>query len=293
MCSSSGHGHFSRAVITRWVELPVVAGIRFAMVAASIAVCGFEHGVRQISALGLTRSPATRACRHDAEPTFMLAGRDRRVVADGVHSRYSAGWPPRGPLCARQRPQSFWARLPFDIRTSGVDPRRNRCGSPTGLPDWPHRPRSPRCGSRSHSRSPRNTAPASTRMRPARGSGMHLHKVVLARALRLAADAPLDARASCIGSSPTTPAANVLSGRPTAAGGRYSGTALVGASPELLVARDGDQVTCRPFAGSAPRSADPDADAATGAALAASAKNRHEHQLVVDADARGTATRCA
>ncbi len=52
-----GHGHFSRAVITRWVELPLSEGIRFAMVAASIAVCGFEHGVRQISALGLTGFP--------------------------------------------------------------------------------------------------------------------------------------------------------------------------------------------------------------------------------------------
>jgi broad specificity phosphatase PhoE len=49
-----GHGHFSRAVLTRWVELEISEGIRFAMVAASIAVCGFEHGVRQISALGLT-----------------------------------------------------------------------------------------------------------------------------------------------------------------------------------------------------------------------------------------------
>jgi len=49
-----GHGHFSRAMVTRWVELPISEGIRFAMVAASIAVCGHEHGVRQISALGLT-----------------------------------------------------------------------------------------------------------------------------------------------------------------------------------------------------------------------------------------------
>jgi broad specificity phosphatase PhoE len=49
-----GHGHFSRAVLTRWVELQISEGIRFAMVAASIAVCGYEHGVRQISALGLT-----------------------------------------------------------------------------------------------------------------------------------------------------------------------------------------------------------------------------------------------
>jgi probable phosphoglycerate mutase len=48
------HGHFSRAVITRWVELPLIDGSRFGMITASIAVCGFEHGVRQLRALGLT-----------------------------------------------------------------------------------------------------------------------------------------------------------------------------------------------------------------------------------------------
>ncbi|MBS1694325.1 MAG: acid phosphatase [Actinobacteria bacterium] len=52
-----GHGHFSRSVITRWIELPLSEGIRFAMVAASIAVCAFEHGVRQVSALALTGYP--------------------------------------------------------------------------------------------------------------------------------------------------------------------------------------------------------------------------------------------
>lgn len=52
-----GHGHFSRAVITRWIEQPVYEGIRFAMPAVSIAVCGFEHGVRQLGALGLTGHP--------------------------------------------------------------------------------------------------------------------------------------------------------------------------------------------------------------------------------------------
>jgi broad specificity phosphatase PhoE len=49
-----GHGHFSRALITRWVELPVSEGLRFAMIAASIAVCGWEHGERQLTVLGLT-----------------------------------------------------------------------------------------------------------------------------------------------------------------------------------------------------------------------------------------------
>ncbi|WP_163797578.1 acid phosphatase [Mycolicibacterium sediminis] len=49
-----GHGHFSRAMLARWVQLPVPEGIRVSMAAASIAVCGFEHGIRQITALGLT-----------------------------------------------------------------------------------------------------------------------------------------------------------------------------------------------------------------------------------------------
>jgi probable phosphoglycerate mutase len=49
-----GHGHFSRSVMTRWMELPIAEGIRVSMAAASIAVCAFEHGVRQIAALGLT-----------------------------------------------------------------------------------------------------------------------------------------------------------------------------------------------------------------------------------------------
>lgn len=49
-----GHGHFSRSVLTRWIEQPLYEGIRFSMAAASLAVCGFEHGVRQITALGLT-----------------------------------------------------------------------------------------------------------------------------------------------------------------------------------------------------------------------------------------------
>lgn len=56
-----GHGHFSRAVITRWLELPLVEGSRFAMTTASIAVCGYEHQVRQVAALGLTCAPQSVA----------------------------------------------------------------------------------------------------------------------------------------------------------------------------------------------------------------------------------------
>lgn len=50
-----GHSHFSRAVIARWVELPLVEGARFQMASGSTAVCGFEHAVPTVAALGLTR----------------------------------------------------------------------------------------------------------------------------------------------------------------------------------------------------------------------------------------------
>lgn len=51
------HGHFSRSVITRWVEQPLREGARYGFGTASVAVCGFEYGLRQLSALGLTSLP--------------------------------------------------------------------------------------------------------------------------------------------------------------------------------------------------------------------------------------------
>ncbi|MCV7193190.1 isochorismate synthase [Mycolicibacterium brumae] len=113
--------------------------------------------------------------------------------------------------------------------------------------------------------------------------GGPLQKVVLARALRLSAHDR--------GWDPETVLRRLLAADPgaygyltdlSAADGPYRGTTLVGASPELLVARRGDRVSCRPFAGSAARDADPVVDAANAAMLADSAKDRHEHALVVE-----------
>lgn len=61
------------------------------------------------------------------------------------------------------------------------------------------------------------------------------------------------------------------------------GHAFLGASPELLVGVQGAQMETMGLAGSAPRGATPEEDAAYGAALLASSKDRHEHSLVVDA----------
>ena len=63
---------------------------------------------------------------------------------------------------------------------------------------------------------------------------------------------------------------------------RYSIDAFVGASPELLVAREGDLVTSLPLAGTTPRTGDPSTDARLAAALRASEKNQIEHRVVID-----------
>ena len=65
-------------------------------------------------------------------------------------------------------------------------------------------------------------------------------------------------------------------------GWQIGGTAFVGASPELLVARRGDRVVSHPHAGSAGRGEGDEDDRAVGAALMASAKDRSEHAVVVD-----------
>ncbi len=62
----------------------------------------------------------------------------------------------------------------------------------------------------------------------------------------------------------------------------YAGRWLIGASPELLVRREGPVVTCHPYAGSVPRQADPAADAAAAEKLLGSAKDLAEHAFVVD-----------
>jgi anthranilate synthase component 1 len=58
--------------------------------------------------------------------------------------------------------------------------------------------------------------------------------------------------------------------------------ALVGSSPEVLVRIEDRDVTVRPIAGTRPRGADGDADAALAAELAADPKERAEHLMLVD-----------
>ncbi|MCV7348422.1 isochorismate synthase [Mycolicibacterium rhodesiae] len=216
-----------------------------------------------------------------ALPSFVLSGPAGTVVAEGIRTGYDDVAAAAAAL-ADGSADVLVGALPFDIRS------RTALLTPTtvtfrdALPSWSTAPlpavrveamlpAPAEHRARIRAALDRLTAPESA-----------LQKVVLARALRLVADGPLDARAILDRLVAADAEACAYLADLSVAGGDHAGTALVGASPELLVARSGEVVTCQPFAGSAPRSADPQTDAANGAALAESGKNRHEHQLVVD-----------
>lgn len=61
------------------------------------------------------------------------------------------------------------------------------------------------------------------------------------------------------------------------------GSVLIGASPELLLRKDGNSFSSLPLAGSAPRQADDELDREAGNRLLVSEKDRHEHYLVTQA----------
>ena len=67
---------------------------------------------------------------------------------------------------------------------------------------------------------------------------------------------------------------------------------FVGASPELLVAREGDRVWSEPLAGTAPRHDVPGSGPEQASSLLSSPKDREEHRLVVEAVAEGLAGYC-
>jgi isochorismate synthase len=217
----------------------------------------------------------------DPEPPFALCGPTGTLVADGVRAQYCDVTAAQAALRSGANSIVLGA-LPFDVSRPAALLAPEAVRRTEALPDWPARPLP----------SVRITAtlpaPADHRDRISRARDRlaapddPLHKVVLARALQLSADEALDARIILRRLVDADPTAYGYLVDLTPAGDDYVGAALVGASPELLVARSGNHVVCQPFAGSAPRAADPDVDAAHGAALAASAKDRHEHQLVID-----------
>ncbi|MDT5337763.1 MAG: isochorismate synthase [Mycobacterium sp.] len=214
------------------------------------------------------------------EPSFVLAGRDGVVIAEGVATAYPALDDARAALASGEAPIILGA-LPFDVTRPTALMRPEHFRFAETLPDRDQREMPAVRITETVPDPAEHRTRIATALERLRDPDCALHKVVLARALRLAADGALDVgtivRRLAEDASATTYFVDL-----SPAGGKYEGTALIGASPELLVARRGDVLTCRPFAGSAPRAADAATDLANGAALADSAKNLHEHQLVVD-----------
>jgi isochorismate synthase len=226
------------------------------------------------------------------EPPFVLCGPAGVLIADDTLACYHDIAAAQSALRSGEVPIVLGA-LPFDLDQPAALMAPGSVRRAGELPDWPT---GPLPAVRVTGAVP---APDEHRARVRRARdqltavGSPLQKVVLARALQLAADAPLDTRIILRRLADDDPAAYGYLVDLSAAGGEFSGMALIGASPELLVARDGDRVTCQPFAGSAPRHADPERDTAAGAALAYSAKDRHEHQLVIDTMAAALGPLCS
>ncbi len=97
-----------------------------------------------------------------------------------------------------------------------------------------------------------------------------LRKVVLARDLRAVADHDIDPRQVMTRLARRYPDCYT-----------FCCAGLVGATPELLIRRFGDEVRSLVLAGTTPRGASAAEDAALGAALLASAKNGEEHGYAV------------
>ncbi|GAA0462306.1 isochorismate synthase [Streptomyces olivaceiscleroticus] len=102
-------------------------------------------------------------------------------------------------------------------------------------------------------------------------------KVVLARTLELTSDREPDLPAMLRRLAQRDPAGY------TFAVPSGPDRTLIGASPELLVARRGGRLVANPLAGSTPRSSDLAEDVRRAAALLESPKDLHEHAVVVEA----------
>lgn len=207
------------------------------------------------------------------------------LLADGVHATVGAGPGPRAAAADRALHAAAAAGLaePVVVGAIGFGPdapaslivpavvRRSGPSSFDGprvpaqrtAPDW----------SVAQRPEPAVYAAGVARALELIGSG-ELRKVVLARSLELTAPQPVavpELLARLVHADAGTHAFAV----DVTAPGDPATRTLVGASPELLVRRHGDEVEAVPLAGSRPRSADP-------APMLTSAKDLHEHAMVAD-----------
>ena len=109
-----------------------------------------------------------------------------------------------------------------------------------------------------------------------------LEKVVLARDLHVWSRAPFDTVRLLVDLAERFPSCMT-----------FLVDHLLGASPELLLRRDGPRIASRVLAGTAARGGDATEDAQLGAALLASDKDRREHDLALTSAVAALESRCS
>lgn len=119
----------------------------------------------------------------------------------------------------------------------------------------------------------------------------NIQKTVMARTVSVTLEQPLD-RLTVLRNMLHSNPAGYTYAMPLPGGDASDPATFLGASPELLVRRQGDQVIVNPLAGTAPRHADPQRDQASAERLMASGKDLREHAVVIDDVVRVLATFC-
>ena len=243
----------------------------------------------------MPHTPASNSLRPASAPDFLLSRPGGSVRTQGAARRFSDAWDAIDALEAGDVDMLVGA-LPFDqdcpaaltapekiVRESGtlephpyyrVGPGAQLSASVTSFDPSPQE----------HLR----------RIEAAIGTieSSKLNKVVLARAVDIAFDPPVDPRlvAARLIDLSYTRDGFIADLTPSGRTGHF----FVGSSPEVLVKRRGSEVSSRPLAGSAARIPhDRDADEAAAAALYNSAKDLGEHAYVVEHIRRVLAPLCS
>lgn len=214
-------------------------------------------------------------------PDFLIAGPGHALAWEGIRRRLAAG--PLASLAARAAgffaaghdgPQRLVGAVPFDPQAADALFQPAREGTvPAGVPgaQGPAAARVPV----HHEPSPSAFRAAVARAVERIGAG-EFDKIVLSRSLHLAASGAEEA-GNLLARLRADALATVFSVPLPGAARR-----LIGATPELLLERRGRQAFSHPLAGSARRSAEPQADRAAAAALLASDKDRREHRMAAE-----------
>ncbi|NDZ96677.1 isochorismate synthase [Streptomyces sp. SID6673] len=227
---------------------------------------------------------------HDA--VFLLSRPEEHVYASGARHHFDSVHAARTYLDHGDSPAIVGA-LPFDLRRpcSLIAPRdfRRRPGR------WCRSPATADVGARvtaAHPEPEQHERHVADAVRAIADPCGGMSKVVLARRLSVQATRALSPWDLAARLAARDHAGNAFAADLSAAGSEYEGHHLVGSTPEVLIRKRGDVVSCHPLAGSAPRSTDPTADQENARRLADSPKDRREHGYVVEALASSLAPLC-